>query len=51
MHRIRVHLLTVDGWSFDDAYRYRLRVDQLRQPLLQAIVGSGWRFLPVVTFV
>jgi hypothetical protein len=38
-----------DGRWTMKAYDYRFVLSEMKTPLVQAIVGSGWRFTPVVT--
>ncbi|HEY0021857.1 MAG TPA: hypothetical protein VGB24_03075 [Longimicrobium sp.] len=38
-----------DGRWTMKAYDYRFVLSEMKAPLVQAIVGSGWRFTPVVT--
>jgi hypothetical protein len=38
-----------DGRWTTKAYDYRFVLSEMKTPLVQAIVGSGWRFTPVVT--
>jgi hypothetical protein len=38
-----------DGRWTTKAYDYRFVLSEMKAPLVQAIVGSGWRFTPVVT--
>lgn len=38
-----------DGRWTMRAYDYRFLLSEMKTPLVQAIVGSGWRFTPVVT--
>lgn len=38
-----------DGRWTSKAYDYRFVLSEMKTPLVQAIVGSGWRFTPVVT--
>lgn len=38
-----------DGRWTTKAYDYRFLLSEMKTPLVQAIVGSGWRFTPVVT--
>ena len=38
-----------DGRWTTRAYDYRFVLSEMKTPLVQAIVGSGWRFTPVVT--
>ena len=38
-----------DGRWTTKAYDYRFVLSEMKKPLVQAIVGSGWRFTPVVT--
>jgi hypothetical protein len=37
------------GWT-TTAYNYRFYLAEMKNPLIQAVVGSGWTFAPVVTF-
>jgi hypothetical protein len=47
---IEVGLFFKDGQWATTAYDYRFNVTEMKNPLIQAIVGSGWTFAPVVTF-
>jgi len=38
-----------DGRWTTRAYDYRFLLSEMKTPLVEAIVGSGWRFTPVVT--
>jgi len=38
-----------DGQWAMKAYDYRFLLSEMKAPLVQAIVGSGWRFTPVLT--
>jgi hypothetical protein len=38
-----------DGRWTTRAYDYRFLLSEMKAPLVEAIVGSGWRFTPVVT--
>jgi hypothetical protein len=41
-------LLFTDGrWQFARAYRYSFNVEEMKQPLVQAVVLSGWTWQPV----
>jgi hypothetical protein len=40
-----------DGRWTTTAYDYRFQLAEMKNPLIQAIVESGWTFAPVVTFV
>jgi hypothetical protein len=39
-----------DGRWTTTAYNYRFHLPEMKNPLIQAIVESGWTFAPVVTF-
>jgi hypothetical protein len=39
------------GWTFDWAYRYRYDLNEMKQPLVAAIVMGGWTYQPVITFL
>ena len=42
-------LLLKDGrWQLAEAYKYSFTLDELKQPLMQAVVLSGWIWQPVV---
>jgi hypothetical protein len=42
-------LLFKDGrWQLTQAYTYRFEVNEIKQPLVQAVVSSGWTWQPVV---
>jgi hypothetical protein len=45
-----VGLFFKDGGWATTAYDYRFYLAEMKNPLIQAIVGSGWTFAPVVTF-
>ena len=45
-----VGLFFKDGGWTTTAYDYRFYLAEMKNPLIQAIVGSGWTFAPVVTF-
>jgi hypothetical protein len=45
-----VGLFFKDGRWTTTAYDYRFQLAEMRNPLIQAIVESGWTFAPVVTF-
>jgi hypothetical protein len=45
-----VGLFFKDGQWTTTAYDYRFHLAEMKNPLIQAIVGSGWTFAPVVTF-
>ncbi|MBL6929005.1 MAG: hypothetical protein ISR44_07505 [Rhodospirillales bacterium] len=34
----------------DDAYNYRFDLDEMKNPIVAIIIGSGWAYNPVVTF-
>ncbi len=38
------------NWSVAEAYRYRFQLQELRGPLVEAVVGSGWAWRPVMFF-
>jgi hypothetical protein len=40
-----------DGHWTTTAYDYRFCLAEMKNPLIQAVVGSGWTFAPVVTFL
>lgn len=44
-------ILTDEGWRADAAYKYRFNLNELKQPLLQAILSSGWTYQPVASFI
>ena len=46
-----VGLFFKDGGWATTAYDYRFHLAEMKNPLIQAIVGSGWTFAPVVTFI
>jgi hypothetical protein len=46
-----VGLFFKDGRWTTTAYDYRFHLAEMKNPLIQAIVGSGWTFAPVVTFL
>jgi hypothetical protein len=41
---------TPEGWRIGPMYRYAYSVNELKQPLVTAVVSSGWTWQPVVTF-
>jgi hypothetical protein len=45
-----VGLFFKDGRWTTTAYDYRFHLAEMKNPLIQAIVESGWTFAPVVTF-
>jgi hypothetical protein len=45
-----VGLFFKDGRWTTTAYDYRFHLPEMKNPLIQAIVASGWTFAPVVTF-
>jgi hypothetical protein len=45
-----VGLFFKDGRWTTTAYNYRFHLAEMKNPLIQAIVESGWTFAPVVTF-
>ena len=45
-----VGLFFKDGRWTTTAYNYRFHLAEMKNPLIQAVVGSGWTFAPVVTF-
>jgi hypothetical protein len=45
-----VGLFFKDGGWTTTAYDYRFQLAEMRNPLIHAIVGSGWTFAPVVSF-
>jgi hypothetical protein len=48
---VAVGLLFKDGtWAVTPAYNYRFDVTEMKNPLIEVIVQSGWTFNPVVTF-
>jgi len=41
-----------DGaWQLDDAYRYSYTLNELKQPLVEAVVTGGWTYQPVAFFL
>jgi hypothetical protein len=41
-----------DGcWRLVEAYRYRFTPDEMRNPLVEAIVDSGWTYAPSLTLI
>ncbi len=45
-------LIFKDGrLTFDTAYEYRFHFGEMKKPIIEAIVGSGWDYVPVVTFI
>ncbi|MBM9537541.1 hypothetical protein [Desulfobulbus alkaliphilus] len=51
-HGREVGLLLDDegNWRVQDAYRYRFSVEEMRQPLVEAVTRGGWSWSPVLTF-
>lgn len=39
------------GWTFDWAYKYSYNLNEMKQPLVAAIVMGGWTYQPVITFL
>jgi hypothetical protein len=39
------------GWTFDRAYRYSYNLNEMKQPLVAAVVTGGWTYQPVITFI
>jgi hypothetical protein len=39
------------GWIFDWAYKYSYNINEMKQPLVVAVVMGGWAFQPVITFL
>ncbi|HVO84725.1 MAG TPA: hypothetical protein VMU60_09895, partial [Syntrophobacteria bacterium] len=39
------------GWTFDRAYKYSYNLNEMKQPLLAAVVMGGWTYQPVITFI
>ncbi len=37
-------------WRFDEAYDYRFKLAEMKHPLIDAVLASGWRWKPVVSF-
>ena len=45
-------LIFKDGrLTFDKAYDYRFHFGEMKKPIIEAITGSGWDYVPVVTFI
>jgi hypothetical protein len=41
-----------DGaWQLDDAYRYSYNLNELKQPIVEAVVAGGWIYQPVAFFL
>lgn len=38
------------GWSVREGYNYRFNLAEMKAPLTQAVMQSGWTWQPVVTF-
>lgn len=38
------------GWGIKEAYNYQYSISELKQPLVQVILSSGWEYRPVVFF-
>ncbi len=36
------------GLTFDKAYEYKFRHDELKNPIVNIVVGSGWQYKPVM---
>jgi hypothetical protein len=49
-HGALLGLFFKDGHWTTMAYDYRFCLAEMKNPLIQAVVGSGWTFAPVVTF-
>lgn len=48
---VLVGLFFKDGrWTVGPAYTYRFALSEMKNPLIEAIVGSGWTFAPVITY-
>jgi hypothetical protein len=44
-------VLLVDGqWKVDRAYDYSFNINELKRPVVEAVVRGGWTWQPVVTF-
>ena len=39
------------GWIFDWAYKYSYNLNEMKQPLVAAVIMGGWTFQPVITFI
>jgi hypothetical protein len=37
-------------WTVGQAYHYRFALAEMKNPLIEAIIGSGWMFAPVITY-
>jgi hypothetical protein len=37
-------------WTVGQAYNYRFALAEMKNPLIEAIIGSGWTFAPVITY-
>jgi hypothetical protein len=49
---VQYGLLHKEGrWVFDRAYQYKFNINEIKRPIVEAILQSGWTFRPVVTFV
>lgn len=45
-------LLFKDGTlKFDHAYKYRFVTSEIKNPIIDIVTGSGWDFVPVLTFI
>jgi hypothetical protein len=45
-------LIFKDGrLTFDKAYEYRFHFGEMKRPIIETITGSGWDYVPVVTFL
>lgn len=47
---IEVGLFLKDGKWTTTAYNYRFQLSEMKNPLIEAIVASGWEFTPVAAF-
>jgi hypothetical protein len=39
------------GWKRDDAFVHRFQVAEMKSPVVDAVLGSGWTWQPVISFV
>lgn len=44
-------LYTPNGWVVGPEYRYAYSLNELKAPIVRAVVMSGWTWRPVVTFI
>jgi hypothetical protein len=47
---VQAGLVFKDGRWSTTAYNYRFLLSEMKNPLIEAVVGSGWSFVPVLAF-